>query len=164
MKRIFNIRSFIFILILPFQFSCGGPSESGTTDAAHEQGFEGFENFPAQQYYEIQLGQSFELAQKSLLGNQFEILEENESVHFRRDSDSTEVILSSNPTISNFRIFLRSSSFLAKKDDFLMFFEENASKTDKNTSFSVLSFAMVDESFQLTIFEYEDYLRLEFEI
>ena len=143
---------------------CQGTDDPGTTQNELNAKFEAFENFPVFQYYDIQLGQDFKEADLILTKNGFEKIEENESSHYWREKDSTEVILYSNTDISKFRIFLHSHQFLADKGGFYSFFEQKTTKIDKNGPFRVLSYSFENTSFQLSIYEHENYLRLNFEV
>lgn len=143
--------------------SCGQSNTETDLVSPAQSTFDGFEHFPLAQYYEIKLGDQFAAAEESLLNHDFVQIESNESVHYRRTADSTEVILPNKPVVSSFRVFINSALFLAKKDEFIPFLREKATKNEKNGPYEVLQFSEQDHSFSLSVFDHSAYLRLSFD-
>lgn len=123
--------------------------------------FPSFCDFPAFPFEDLAFGLDNETVMLRLKSSDF-ALSEQENFYYRKQ-DSIGIFLPNSDELNNFKIIIENKHYLSKKDDFLSFLEENASKSNKNENFWVGNF-MLEQPFKMSVFSQKDYLRLEYNL
>ena len=140
----------------------GEKEEISQKHELNETIFPAFNQFPEFQFEKIQLGNTIEETKKQMASMPVEVLSENEVGHYYFPSDSTEVIIPNSAILTEFKVFLRSTTYLNSDNNFPEFLSQSAVETNTNSNFSVFHYNSNNLGFKLTCFVQDDYIRLHF--
>jgi hypothetical protein len=122
-----------------------------------------FPNFPEVQFQNIQLGDSMNYIRGILETEEYcaKIARPN---HFKSLDSEVEIILPESDVLNNFKVFFYHEDDIEQKEQFLSFFSENSEEESTSNEFSYFTFKTQKAHFSITLFEQEDFLRLNFEL
>ena len=153
------MRNYLYYAILILAFSCSEvvrETEEDDTDLVIE---EWFPNYPDKPFKDLVF--NMELTEAADLIKKEGFTQKNDNQHFIDKDNQVEVIFSESDKLADFKVV-----FFAQKTTFYneitALFDEKSIKTDKNNDFSVYLFETQNTFFDVTVFNFENMMRLHF--
>lgn len=139
---------------------------SANFDTTNEAGYDphaAFNDFPDSLYYGVYFNQPIVDAQENLQEHGFRLVDSSGSFRYKNQSDSAEVILQQTDELHTMKIILRSADQLYLKESLRDIFAMSASSYDNSAEFAVYHYTREKNSFEVTLFEQQEFIRLYFE-
>ncbi len=161
-----NCRNWIRIGLL-INILCACNDSESNSFILNEQGeyvpvFADFDNFPAQQYLTLSLGDTNEEIVRKIGYLKVEPIAVTEVFHFYFPTDSTEIIIPDTPLITEISIFLKGRYYLENEPHFYGFFKAFASNSVHDLNFSIFEFSTERLNYKMSYFRQPDFIRLHF--
>ena len=121
-----------------------------------------FSNFPQDQFKTICLGETNDNLKVKIGNMPVEIIAQEEVFYFPFPADATELILPGDPTLTEFKVFLKSRTYLQNTIQFQDFLGETAKDIATDDMFPVYYYETEKVDFKLTYFEQPEFIRLHF--
>lgn len=150
-----------FFLIAVFCFSCD--SQTGGTEDVSNDALFGFDNFPDSLFLGLYFDQPIEDARKNLEENNFELLDSSGSWSYLNKEDSNEIILPAKEKLHSFKLIMKSERVLKSVDLLHGLFKQESTSGERSSIFSVYNYDLTNSSFKVSVFEQQDFIRLQFE-
>lgn len=124
--------------------------------------FPAFDHFPEQQFKSIALGDANEDIIAMVSKMQVDQKAKMEVSYFYFPKDSTELIIPDQAILTEFKVFLYSSTYLSNEPVLRSFFERQAYFVMKDPIFQIFQFKTKSFQFKMTYFKQDDFIRLHF--
>ena len=124
--------------------------------------FPDFEQFPEQQFNEIQLGEKSEEVVHQLTQLGFASVYESGANRLERAADSTIFYVGNQQNLSAFKLVLQSKFYLSHSAALYAKFSKLADTSLGNEQFAVFTYLQTDHPFKLTWFGQPRYIRLNY--
>lgn len=153
------MKAFFYCAIFILTISCSHDNQVSEQENSDSTMQEWFPDFPEKPFknltFQSDINEAVELIKKEGFN------EKNAHHHFINNDEKVEIIFSEAEHLTIFKVF-----FIDRKESFFNeltgFFDENASKSDENSDFSLYSFEAQNTFFDVTIFNFENMIRLHF--
>lgn len=156
----------VILLLCLFAFACQSKNENKAIDASPPNSepfiFSQFDHFPERQFKTIQLGQTQADIIPLIAGMPVTDVYNGEISHFLFPADSTELLIPNERQLTEFKVYLKSRTYLGDEAHFRAFLGQNAQKIVGDSIFSIFYFENPTNSFKVTYFYQTDYIRLHF--
>ncbi|MFT4601119.1 MAG: hypothetical protein ACI857_001297 [Arenicella sp.] len=155
------MKYFALVFVLLSLVSCSS-NDSVSEEVSESEIERYFGNFPESPFLDLQFDEPIEQSQLKLSNQKFRQQEFQED-DWRTEDEKVEVLFHDQEKLAQFKIF-----FFDKKEEFLDELElkmtDSASKSEKMDSFSVYSFDTDRTKYTVTLFSFENLIRLQFNI
>lgn len=156
----------VILLLCLFAFACQSKNENNSLDESPTESepivFTQFDHFPERQFKTIQLGQNQADIIPLIAGMPVTEIYTGEISHFLFPADSTELLIPNERQLSEFKVYLKSETYLGDEANFRAFLGLHALKVIDDPIFPVFYFENPTYSFKVTYFYQTDFIRLHF--
>lgn len=139
----------------------GNTNADWSTDKSAIQ-FPAFSHFPERQFETLALGESNSDMLTIIQNMAVEQWAATEVAHFYFPKDSTELIVSDQASLTEFKVFLYGAHYLNNEAAFRSLLEKDATFVMKDENFQIFQFKTESSHFKMTYFKQDRFIRLHF--
>lgn len=156
------VKNTLYITLILLLFACSAREQKETVEQP-ELVEKYFPNFPAQQFLDIELGQSTQVVREKLKGHQYEPINQQEQ-HYENLATHSEVIISEGEELNELKVFLLDPTDIQKRKQIQQLLKENAQESNESDAYSTYLIESSKNTFKSTLFMQDDLIRIVFQL